>query len=194
VIPLFQQQIAAGGPVTVTDRAVVRYFMTIQEAVQLILCAGTMALGGETFVLDMGKPRNILELARQMILLSGMEPGIDIETKITGLRPGEKLTEELAGERESLRPTRFEKLSVIEPQPCDALALAADIRRLVQAAKLNDSSQVRQVLQAMGLGFTSGIIEVGTAAAADRTSLGMRGQFQMAPPGVLSAPDPLQAD
>jgi FlaA1/EpsC-like NDP-sugar epimerase len=167
VIPLFQKQIAAGGPVTVTHPEVVRYFMTIQEAVQLILCAGTLALGGETFVLDMGSPRNILELAREMILLSGMEPGIDIETAITGLRPGEKLTEELVASSEKLLPTRFQKLSVIEPRQCDTGALAEDVRKLVQSARNNDKAQVYDILHAMKLDFRSQNTKVRAAAAAD---------------------------
>jgi FlaA1/EpsC-like NDP-sugar epimerase len=181
VIPLFQKQIAAGGPITVTHPEVVRYFMTIQEAVQLILCAGTLALGGETFVLDMGKPRNILELAREMILLSGMEPGVDIETQITGLRPGEKLTEDLVAPSEKLLPTRFQKLSVIEPRLCDTRAFAEDVRRLVQSAHNNERAQVYDILHAMDLGFNSQVLKVRAAAASNAGHTSVRNQLGAAP-------------
>lgn len=155
VIPLFKRQIAEGGPVTVTHPEIVRYFMTIQEAVQLTLCAGTLAKGGETFVLDMGNPRNILELAREMILLAGLEPGRDIETVITGLRPGEKLFEELVAPSERLIHTHFEKLSLIEPQFCDSEELLRNISRLVLSARNNDQRAIYEILRNMGLGFTS---------------------------------------
>jgi len=155
VIPLFKKQIAEGGPVTVTHPDVVRYFMTIQEAVQLILCAGTQAENGEIFVLDMGRPRNILELAREMISLSGLEPERDIKTTITGLRPGEKLTEEVFAPSEKLLPTRFEKLSLIEPGNCDHRAFLESVSRLVLAARNNDSYRVHEILGSMDLGFQS---------------------------------------
>ena len=167
VVPLFQKQIAEGGPVTVTHPDVVRYFMTIQEAVQLILCAGTMAQGGEIFVLDMGNPRNILELAREMILLAGLEPERDIEMKIVGLRPGEKLSEELVAPSERLLETPFEKLSVIEAQPIDERALVHDIARLVQTARNNDDPAVHEILCNMGLGFRSQRAKVLAAAASN---------------------------
>jgi len=100
VVPMFKQQIAEGGPVTVTDREVKRYFMTLPEASQLVIQAGVLGIGGEVFVLDMGKPIKVLDLAKQMIRLSGLELGEDIEIKIIGLRPGEKLFEELLTEEE----------------------------------------------------------------------------------------------
>jgi FlaA1/EpsC-like NDP-sugar epimerase len=189
VIPLFQNQIAAGGPVTVTHPEVVRYFMTIQEAVQLILCAGTIALGGETFVLDMGKPRNILEIARQMILLAGMEPDSDIEIAITGLRPGEKLYEELNAPTEVLRRTHIEKLSVIEPTPRDASALAADVRRLMQAARLNEPEQLLEILHSMDLGFSRPALKTLTAAAGASANSAYRISSNAA-----VNPEPIQAD
>src|SRR5262249_6586662 len=123
VLPLFQKQIAAGGPITITHPDVVRYFMTISEAVHLILCAGTLAANGGIFLLDMGQPRNILELAHEMVTLAGLEPGKDIAMTFTGLRPGEKLFEELTSSTEILRRTRFEKLSLIDNQPLDEHAL-----------------------------------------------------------------------
>lgn len=166
VIPLFKKQIAEGGPVTVTHPDVVRYFMTIQEAVQLILCAGTLARRGEIFVLDMGNPRNILELAREMILLSGLEPEKDIHTVITGLRPGEKLTEELIAPAERLRETSLDKLSVIEPQLFDKTALHTAVNSLLQSARNNDRQLIFEMLHRMGLGYERAMPQIHSIAAA----------------------------
>jgi len=116
-VPIFQQQIAAGGPVTVTHPEVRRYFMTIPEASQLVLQAGAMGRGGEIFVLDMGEPILIRELAEQLIRLSGLEPGEDIEIVYTGLRPGEKLFEELRVEGEDVVPTPHPKITVLRTGP-----------------------------------------------------------------------------
>lgn len=110
VIPIFRRQIANGGPVTITHKDIVRYFMTIPEAVSLVLIAGTMATGGEVFLLDMGRPVKIYDLACDMIRLSGLEPEKDIEIKVTGLRPGEKLYEELVQLSESVDPTMHAKI------------------------------------------------------------------------------------
>lgn len=110
VIPLFKRQIEQGGPVTVTDENVTRYFMTIPEACQLVLEAGAMGKGGEIFVFDMGKPVRIVDLAKKMIRLSGLELGKDIEIKITGLRPGEKLYEELLADKENTLPTHHPQI------------------------------------------------------------------------------------
>jgi FlaA1/EpsC-like NDP-sugar epimerase len=153
VIPLFRKQIAEGGPITVTHPEVVRFFMTIPEAVQLVLCAGTLGEQGEVFVLDMGNPRKILDLAHEMVLLSGFEPEKDIQIEITGLRPGEKLVEELVRPDERVAPTRFEKLSMITPQLLDANEVTTRVTKLVQAARENNREAVYEVLASMGIGY-----------------------------------------
>jgi len=114
VIPLFEQQIANRKPLTVTDPEATRYFMTVSEAVQLVLQASTMGNGGEIFVLDMGEPVKIIDLARELIRLSGLEPDKDIPIVYTGLRPGEKLFEELKLNAEGLRPTSHQKIRVLD--------------------------------------------------------------------------------
>ena len=113
VIPLFKKQIASGGPITVTHREIIRYFMAIPEACRLILEAATMGVGGEIFVFDMGKPIKIFELAKNMIFLSGLRFPEDIDIKITGLRPGEKIYEELLADDENANPTYHKKIMVV---------------------------------------------------------------------------------
>ncbi len=115
VIPIFRKQIAAGGPVTVTHKDITRYFMTIPEAVQLVIQAGAMANGGEIFILDMGEPVKIMDLAEKMIRLSGLEVGKDIDIQVTGLRPGEKLYEELLLSEEGIQQTQHGKIFVGHP-------------------------------------------------------------------------------
>jgi FlaA1/EpsC-like NDP-sugar epimerase len=117
VIPLFKKQIEIGGPVTVTHPEVTRFFMTIPEACQLVLEAGTMGKGGEIFIFDMGKPVKITDLARKMILLSGMQPGKDIEIVFSGLREGEKLYEELLNQSEDTIPTHHNKILIGKVEP-----------------------------------------------------------------------------
>ncbi len=130
VVPIFREQIAHGGPISVTHPEMVRYFMLIPEAAQLVIQAGAMGQGGEIFVLDMGEPVRIMELAQDMIRLSGLRVGDDIEIEVTGLRPGEKLFEELYGDREMHRPTRHKKIMVAAGKPRNLLAVTHDIGRL----------------------------------------------------------------
>lgn len=135
VINRFKDQIAKGGPVTVTHPGIIRYFMTIPEATQLVLEAGSMGNGGEIFVFDMGKPVAIVELARKMIRLSGLVPGIDIEIKYTGLRPGEKLYEELLNDAENTLPTHHEKILIAKVRTQNMDAVNASFDSLFELAK-----------------------------------------------------------
>lgn len=134
VVPIFREQIARGGPVTVTHENMVRYFMLIPEAAQLVIQAGTMGSGGEIFVLDMGEPVRVMDLARDMIQLSGLRVGDDVEIKVTGLRPGEKLFEELYGDEENHQKTEHPKIMVAAGQPRPLLELIYDVGRLTEVA------------------------------------------------------------
>jgi FlaA1/EpsC-like NDP-sugar epimerase len=135
VVPIFEQQIRSGGPVTVTHPEIKRYFMTIPEAVQLVLQAAALGTGGEVFVLDMGKPVRIADLARDMIQLAGYEVGTDIEIVYTGLRPGEKLFEELFLDEESIQRTRHEKIFVSRNGHISVQTLEAQVDQLLEAAR-----------------------------------------------------------
>jgi FlaA1/EpsC-like NDP-sugar epimerase len=140
VVPIFKKQIAEGGPVTVTHPDMKRYFMTIPEASQLVLQAATMGRGGEIFVLDMGEPVKIVDLAKELITLSGFRPGEDIDIVFTGLRPGEKLFEELRIEGEDMQRTSHPKISIWKNIPMDRDGLRAGIADLALFAAAGDSS------------------------------------------------------
>ncbi len=138
VVPIFKKQIAQGGPLTVTHPDMKRYFMTIPEASQLVLQAASMGKGGEIFVLDMGEPVKIVDLARELITLSGFRPGEDIEITFTGLRPGEKLFEELSIKGEDMQETRHPKIGIWKNIPMDRDLLRAKIAELVALAKIGE--------------------------------------------------------
>ena len=147
VIPLFEKQIARGGPVTVTHPDIIRYFMTIPEAVELLLAAGNMAKGGEIFILDMGEPVKIVDLAKQIIRLKGLIPDKDVEIKYTGLRPGEKLYEELLMAEEGIRQTAHRKIFVGMPIEIDKNKFVAQLEELRTLAYSNDSEKVVELIK-----------------------------------------------
>jgi FlaA1/EpsC-like NDP-sugar epimerase len=130
VLPLFRWQIAQGGPLTVTDPEATRYFMLLSEAAQLVLQAGAMGKGGEVFFLDMGEPVRILDLAENLVRLSGLEPDQDIPIQIVGLRPGERLREALVQEQEELLPTEHDKVLMVQNHRFDAEGFRRDLERL----------------------------------------------------------------
>ncbi|CAB1065060.1 UDP-N-acetylglucosamine 4,6-dehydratase (EC [Olavius sp. associated proteobacterium Delta 1] len=151
VVPLFKKQIQSGGPVTVTHPEVTRFFMTIPEACQLILQTGAMGNGGEIFILDMGTPIKIADMARDLIRLSGFEPDDDIKIEYIGLRPGEKLYEELITEGENIVPTRHEKIMVLKGIECELKRLNGEIDQLAHLAKEQQAekiiSKIMEILQ-----------------------------------------------
>lgn len=147
VVPLFKRQIEEGGPVTVTHPEVTRFFMTIPEASQLIMQAGAMGQGGEIFILDMGTPIKIADMARDLIRLSGFEPDVDIPIRFVGLRPGEKLYEELITKGEGIVPTHHEKILVLKGTVCDLGLLNGDIDRLVALADEQDGEGIKRMLK-----------------------------------------------
>ena len=149
VVPLFEEQIRRGGPVTVTHPEITRYFMTIPEAVSLILQAGSMGHGGEIFVLDMGEPMKIVDLAEQMIRLSGLEPGRDVEIRFTGLRPGEKLYEELFHHSEDLTSTRHPKLMLAASRSMAWRDVQGHLKHLSEAVAQGDVDQLLLLLRRM---------------------------------------------
>lgn len=147
VVPLFKKQLMAGGPVTVTHKDIIRYFMTIPEAVALVMQAGAMAHGGEIFVLDMGDPVKIDDLARNMIRLSGFEPDVDIDIVYTGLRPGEKLYEELLMAEEGLKVTDHNKIFIGSPQRFNEEEIFSRLADMKAAAVEENSDKVVSLLK-----------------------------------------------
>jgi len=153
VIPLFKKQIAEGGPVTVTDKNIIRYFMTIPEAVSLVLQASYYAEGGEIFVLDMGEPVKIDDMARNLIRLSGYTPDVDIPIVYTGLRPGEKLYEELLMDEEGLKSTENEMIHIGRPIEMDDEWFAERLRELDTASR-QDSAEIKKIVARIVPGYT----------------------------------------
>jgi len=156
VLQVFQRQIEAGGPVTVTHPEMMRYFMTIPEACQLVLQAAAQGKGGETFVLDMGDPVRIVDLAKDLITLSGLEPGRDIEIKFTGPRPGEKLFEELLNPETRVLPTPHEKIMVVQAEPLDLDGLKEELSSLIEYAQIGDEKSLLAKLAALVPGYLNG--------------------------------------
>jgi len=155
VIPLFRRQIESGGPITVTDANVTRYFMTIPEAVSLVLEAGTMGQGGEIFIFDMGKSVKILDLAQKMILLSGLTLGKDIQIEFTGLRPGEKLYEELLADKENTLPTYHERIMIAQVETRDATYIEDELNTLSGLVKEDNETEVVRKMKAIVPEFQS---------------------------------------
>ena len=166
VIPLFEKQLRKGGPITVTHEEMTRYFMTIREAVELVLQAATLRddtvdEGGAILVLDMGKPVKILDMANEMIKLAGLTPNEDIEIKITGLRPGERLYEDLFDDAEELLPTSHAAMMAARPRVADRAFVEKGISAMVQAAGRGEDATVRELMGRLIPDFTSAEVKVG---------------------------------
>ena len=146
VVPTFAEQIRSGGPVTVTDARMTRYFMSIPEAVRLVLHAAALARGGEVFMLDMGEPVRIVDLAHRMIRMSGRRPGIDVEIRVTGVRPGEKLTERLHTDDETCSPTTHPAIVRLSPPPTATRMLEQGLSDLRAAVERRDDDATRTLL------------------------------------------------
>jgi FlaA1/EpsC-like NDP-sugar epimerase len=163
VVPLFQRQIERGGPVTVTHADATRYFMTMPEAVRLVLQAGAMGRGGEVFLLDMGEPLRVLDVARQLIRLAGLREGEDVEIVFTGLRPGEKLHEELHSQDEHARMTRRDRILMWDLAPEDEGSLRDEVAELERTAERGDPAAIREALQRLVQDYTP--VAAGTGEA-----------------------------
>ena len=155
VIPHFRKQIEKGGPVTITHPNIVRYFMTIPEACELVLQAGAMGKGGEIFVFDMGEPVKILNLATRMIKLSGFEPNVDIKIVYTGLRPGEKLYEELLSDSTRTMPTHHNKIMISKDPSMLFTEIDAFTNQMYELAKQEDKVAVVRLLKQIVKEFKS---------------------------------------
>jgi FlaA1/EpsC-like NDP-sugar epimerase len=155
VIPHFRRQIMQGGPVTVTHKDIIRYFMTISEACQLVLQAGTMGKGGEIYVFDMGEPVKILDMAKKMIRLSGFEPDVDIDIKITGLRPGEKLFEELLNDTSTTLPTHHPKIMIAKIPSVKYDFVKKKVKEIIKTATQHNDVRVVKLLKELVPEFKS---------------------------------------
>jgi len=184
VIPTMRRQIARGGPVTVTDPRMTRYFMTIPEAVQLILQAGMIGGKGEVFVLDMGEPVRIVDLARDLIVLSGLRPAVDIDIVFTGARPGEKIDEELLYNEENAQRTSHEKIFVSKKNGIDPEHVIRDVDRLITLARKSElppetlRSEILRVAKdgvPMPSPSAAFALSAGKATAFDSTATGANG-------------------
>lgn len=189
VVPIFREQIAKGGPVTVTHPEMTRYFMTIPEAAQLVLQAGAMGTGGEIYVLDMGEPVKIVDLARDMVTLSGLSPGADIEFVFTGTRPGEKLYEELSITGENISPTKHAKIGIWKNRPDDFERITSGIESLMDLADRGDAETIRERLKSLVPEYQP---EASGAAATDTSPVPPRASDQSASE-PLSMPQPRSA-
>ena len=159
VVPIFREQIARGGPVTVTHPEMIRYFMTIPEAAQLVLQAGTMANGGEIYVLHMGDPVKIVDLARDMIALSGLRPEIDVEIAFTGMRPGEKLFEELSSEGEDIGDTAHPKIGIWKHRAEDWDSIRRAVEHLIAIADSTPNGALQSELRRLVPEYTPEVID-----------------------------------
>ena len=146
VIPLFKKQIAEGGPVTVTSKEMVRFFMTIPEAARLVLQAASLGKGGEIYILDMGEPVKIYDLANNLIRLSGLIPEEDIKIKVTGVRPGEKLYEEILTEQEGVKATKNKKIYIAPSEKINSRLLDSILQDLVKKVQSMKPAKVKKEL------------------------------------------------